>query len=349
MDSRLTVGIDVGGTKTAAVLMSGCRTVLADIVEPTDRSGTPEQSASQCRRLIDSLLETTRTAREALHAVGVGLPGLIAPDRTFRDSIILPAWRAVDFESLLGSRLDVPVTVDNDTTMAALGHIASLPPHGRPSCLVGLTLGTGVGGAVLLDGKPLRGSDGTAGQIGHLVVEPSGRQCDCGSKGCLNAYASGTAINARYAELKAEEARPHGSADVAAAVVSEFTAAAEVASNMDFRTALRKGDSAAERALREAVDALTTAVSGMVNVLNPEMVVLGGGVAALGRRLTDPVQAGVSRHAFPAPARRVRICVAAHGSLTGAVGAAVTAGLLGGTPPRSDSFRLCHTVERDTR
>ncbi|MDQ0958875.1 glucokinase [Streptomyces sp. B4I13] len=334
MDSRLTVGIDVGGTKTAAVLMSGCRTVLADTVEPTDRSAPPEQSASQCRRLIDSLLEMTHSARDALHAVGVGLPGLITPDRTFRDSIILPAWRDVDFESLLGSRLGVPVTVDNDTTMAALGHFASLRPHGRPRCLVCLTLGTGVGGAVLLDGKPLRGSDGTAGQIGHLVVEPSGRRCDCGSKGCLNAYASGTAISARYAELKAEESRPHD--------------ASAVASNIDLRTALRNGDDAAERALREAVNALTTAVSGMVNVLNPELVVLGGGVAGLGRRLTDPVQAGVSRHSFPAPARRVRVCVAAHGPLTGAVGAAVTAGMLSGTGP-SDSFRLCHTVERDTR
>jgi glucokinase len=335
VESRLTVGIDVGGTKTAAVLMSGPGEVLADTVEPTDRSGTPGQSASQCQRLIDSLFQKTHSPRDALHSVGVGLPGLIAPDRTFRNSIILPAWRDVDFESLLGSRLDVPVTVDNDTTMAALGHFASLRPHRRPRCLVCLTLGTGVGGAVLLDGKPLRGSDGTAGQIGHLVVDPSGRRCDCGSRGCLNAYASGTAISARYAELRAEESRPH---DVYAA-----------ASNIDFRTALHNGDSAAESALREAVNALTTAVSGMVNVLNPEMVVLGGGVAGLGRRLTDPVQAGVSRHAFPAPARRVRVCVAAHGPLTGAVGAAVTAGMPSGVPPRSDSFRLSHTVERDIR
>ncbi|MEU9220767.1 ROK family protein [Streptomyces sp. NPDC048376] len=313
MAERLTVGIDVGGTKTAAVLLSGTGEVLATVTEPTDRSHSPRQCADHAVALTEGLLRTAGRPRDALGAVGVGLPGLIAPDRTFRDSIILPAWRNVDFGACLEPRLNLPVVVDNDATMAALGHLAGLPERHRPSCLVCLTLGTGVGGAVLLHGVPMRGPDGTAGQIGHTTVDPTGRPCACGATGCLNAYASGTAITSRYLELRAEaRSGDDGGQDTAPGAVN-------------LAESLRRQDPSARRALDEAVRALVVSISGVVNVLNPELVVLGGGVADLGPSLTDPVQAGVARRSFPAPARRVRVCRAAHGSLTGAMGAAVTA------------------------
>ncbi|MEV5901416.1 ROK family protein [Streptomyces sp. NPDC052127] len=325
MENRFTVGIDVGGTKTAAVLISSTNKILAEITEPTNRSASPEQSAEHSEALIDRLLAEAQHARQSLEAVGVGLPGLIMPDRTFRDSIILPTWQNVDFQSLLQRRLGVPVVVDNDTTMAALGHLASILPGERPYCLVCLTLGTGVGGAVLLNGIPLRGIDGTAGQIGHMTVNPAGRNCACGSSGCLNSYASGTAITARYAELRAA-----GSPLDTAPEATEKRA--------DFRESLNMGDPQAHQALAEATTALIVAISNIVNVLNPELVVLGGGVAGLGSTLIDPVQREVSRRAFPAPARRVRVCTASHGSLTGALGAAVTAaGLVSTKQPTNNS------------
>ncbi|MFI1754280.1 ROK family protein [Streptomyces sp. NPDC020571] len=307
------MGIDVGGTKTAAVLLSGNGKVLATVTEPTNRSGSPRQCADHLVSLTDGLLRTTGRTRASLDAVGVGLPGLIAPDRTFRDSIILPAWRNVDFGSCLEPRLNIPVVVDNDATMAALGHLAGLPERQRPNCLVCLTLGTGVGGAVLLHGVPMRGPDGTAGQIGHTTVDATGRPCACGATGCLNAYASGTAITSRYLELRADaHSGDDGGGDTAPGAVN-------------LAESLRQEDPSARRALDEAVRALVISISGVVNVLNPELVVLGGGVADLGPSLTEPVQAGVSRRSFPAPARRVRVRRAAHGSLTGAIGAAVTA------------------------
>lgn len=334
MDNRLTVGIDVGGTKTAAVLISSTKKILAEITEPTNRSAPPEQSVEHSEALIDRLLRDTHHVRRSVEAVGVGLPGLIAPDRTFRDSIILPTWQNVDFQSLLQQRLGVPVIVDNDTTMAALGHLASIPPSERPRCLVCLTLGTGVGGAVLLNGIPLRGIDGTAGQIGHITVDPAGKNCDCGSAGCLNSYASGTAITARYAELSAAG--------------STLEAAPEAAARKaDFREALRTGDPQAQQALTEATTALIVAISNMVNVLNPEVVVLGGGVAGLGSTLIDPVQREVSRRSFPAPARRVRVCVASHGPLTGAIGAVVTAAELSSTR-RPNNLSNSHSAGRET-
>ncbi len=311
MAERLTVGIDVGGTKTAAVLLSGTGEVLATVTEPTNRSGTPRQCADHAVALTDRLLRTIDCPRSSLDAVGVGLPGLIAPDRTFRDSIILPTWRNVDFRSCLEPRLNLPVVIDNDATMAALGHLASLSERQRPHCLVCLTLGTGVGGAVLVEGAPMRGPDGTAGQIGHTTVDPTGHRCECGALGCLNAYASGTAISSRYRQLRADSGSDGGKSGAGETV--------------NLEESLRQNDPLARRALDEAVRALVISISGVVNVLNPEVVVLGGGVASLGPPLVDPVQTGVSQRSFPAPARRVRICQAAHGPLTGAIGAAVTA------------------------
>ncbi|MFJ9055574.1 ROK family protein [Streptomyces sp. NPDC102409] len=311
MRGCLTVGIDVGGTKTAAVLLADAGQVVARITEPTDRSGSPQEIAEFTEGLVDHLLREASCSRDLLKAVGIGLPGLITPGRIFRDSIILPAWRNVDFHSLLQPRLGVPLVVDNDTTMAALGHMATIPEHQRPSCLVCLTLGTGVGGAILLDGIPLRGIDGTAGQVGHTVVDPAGRRCDCGSLGCLNAYASGTAITERFLELQAEDPVP-----VSTTLVAE---------RVGLPQAISQGDPLARRALDEAVNALIVALSGIVNVLNPEIVVLGGGVASIGKEFIQSIQSRISERSFPAPARRVRVHQAAHGPMTGAIGAGVTA------------------------
>ncbi|WP_267914701.1 ROK family protein [Streptomyces microflavus] len=317
------MGIDVGGTKTAAVLLTDAGQVVASITEPTDRSGSPKEVAEFAESLVDHLLREASCSRDLLKAVGIGLPGLITPDRIFRDSIILPAWRNVDFQSLLQPRLGIPLVVDNDTTMAALGHMATIPKHQRPRCLVCLTLGTGVGGAILLDGIPLRGIDGTAGQVGHTVVDPAGRRCDCGNLGCLNAYASGTAITARYLELRADHTAP----------MSTKIAAERVG----LPQAISQGDPLARRALDEAINALIVALSGIVNVLNPEIVVLGGGVAGIGKAFIQPIQIGISDLSFPAPAQRVRVHQAAHGPMTGAVGAGVTAAELA---TRADSDAL---------
>lgn len=312
MQRQISIGVDIGGTKTAAALLSGSGEILATTTEPTDRSGTPTHAVGLAKALIVGLLREVGRSVGSLTAVGVGLPGLIRPDRIFHDSIILPTWHEVDFRAMLHAELAVPVVVDNDATMAALGHLSAIPPPQRPACLVCLTLGTGVGGAVLLDGEPLRGPDGTAGQVGHVVVEPAGRACECGSSGCLNAYASGTAIARRYVALQAESG-------------------GEPSGEVDIPGALSTGDPFAVTAVGEAVDALVTAISSVVNLFNPEVVVLGGGVANLGAALADPIRAGLARQPLPVPARRVRLHLAAQGPLTGAVGAAVAAARLDGT------------------
>jgi len=310
MDGRMTVGIDVGGTKTAVALLSFGQGVLATITEPTEPCSTPESIAARAEQQITRIIREVDGNPAQIVGIGVGLPGLITPERRFRDSIILPTWRDVDFSLLLEPRLGVPVTVDNDTTMAALGHMSSIPIESRPDCLVCLTLGTGVGGAILIQGTPLRGPDGTAGQLGHMVVDPGGRPCACGNIGCLNAYASGTAIAARYSALQtmagAEDlAKTNPPAHVWDALVSD--------------------DPLAQQAVDEAVEALAIAISNVVNTFNPELIVLGGGVARLGPQLIDPLRSSILKRAFAAPAGRVRICQASYGPLTGAIGAAITA------------------------
>lgn len=310
MGIRVTAGIDVGGTKTAAVLISDKPQPLTSMVEPTNRLSSPRRIAEKIGSMIDHLLRNVQESRASLNAIGVGLPGLITPNRIFRDSIILPTWQNVNFEELLSSRLHVPILVDNDTTMAALGHFASISTQQRPGCLACVTLGTGVGGAILMDGKPLRGPDGTAGQIGHMIIRPKGRRCSCGNLGCLNAYSSGTAIKSRYVELSDRERTPPDG---------------NIEETVDIEKLVNDGNPFMRTALNEAIEALITAFTSIVNLVNPEVIVIGGGVANLGLRILDPMRTVVAQQSFSLPANRVQIHKAAYGQLSGAMGAAISA------------------------
>jgi glucokinase len=296
------LGIDLGGTKTAFAVYSLRSGILFTELQSTRMLATPDETliAAVDQALCVAATHGIETSR--VQAMGLGLAGLINASGVFLNSIILPHWHDVDAATIVRRHLPIAVRVENDATMAAYAHFDGLSIS-RPAALACLTLGTGVGAAVLLDGSPLRGPDGTAAQLGHWSLDPNGPACECGGVGCLNVYASGTAISSRYAAL-------HDGEQIAAREVAHRA---------------RAGDSTAVSVLTDAGRYLGLALAGVVNVFNPDVIALGGSVVLSGSFLLSGARETMTRRAFTTPAQRVELKISQNPSLDGAIGAAKAA------------------------
>jgi glucokinase len=293
---RPVLGLDIGGTKLAAGVVDGSGDVLSFLVEPTRPEEGPERGLA---RLFD--LGRRAAAGHEVSAVGIAAGGpldaergvLVAPPH-------LPGWTDVPVAARAEAEFGRRAVLENDATAAAAGEFRYGAGRGRRN-LVYLTLSTGVGGGVVVEGKLLRGR-GNGGELGHVTVDWRGRECrGCGRRGCLEAYVSGTSI--------AERAREAGLA---------VTTAADVA------RAAAGGDPTARAVWDETVEALACGLTSLVNVFEPDVVVLGGGVSKTGEQLLGPVRERVRAGAM-GTAGEVEIVQAALGDQVGVVGAATVA------------------------
>ncbi len=310
----LHLGIDLGGTKIAVGLVDRAGAVCARHQQATPAGAGPEA-------VVTALAEAARAAcaaggvdLPAVAAVGVGAPG---PVDYARGRVVAPpnlsGCKEIPLRSALTEALGVPVQLDNDANAAALAEARFGAGQGG-SPLLYLTVSTGIGGALLLDGEPVRGAAGAAGELGHLVLQPGGPRCGCGGRGCLEALASGTAI--------AREARARLAAGDAPDWAAQLEGPLEALSAADVAGRAAGGDPVATAVIRDAMTALGYGVAGLVNALNPARVVIGGGLTALGSALFDPVRARVAAHCNPVAARAVTIAPAALGPDVGIIGAA---------------------------
>jgi glucokinase len=263
---------------------------------------------------VDAALQTAGLGRDNVAAVGMGVPGPM----DWRTGVLyqppnLPGWHNVPVADHMRERLDLPVYVDNDANVAAYGEYWSGAGQGVESMVL-LTLGTGLGGGVVLMGKLLRGIDGTAAEIGHLCVQRDGRQCNCGARGCLEAYASVTGMLRTTVE-GIEAGRETLLTDLCDNDLEKLTG--EMVSD-----AVAEGDEFAAWVMHETAVWLGTGIASLVNLLNPEKVVLAGGMIAAGDVLFNPVREAVETQSFEVPYRRVRIVPAGHGGDAGVIGAA---------------------------
>jgi glucokinase len=247
-------------------------------------------------------------------AVGVGAPGPSDPVAgVVFEPPNLAGWQDVPLAEMLAGRLGISTYVENDANAAALGERWAGAGHGLDD-IIYITVSTGIGGGLILGGRLYHGVSGTAGEIGHMVIVPGGPPCPCGRRGCLEAVASGTAI-AREARALVESGR----ATALSLVPRESLTAAEVA------RAAREGDAASREIFARAAAYVGTGVTNLVNLLNPAMVIIGGGVAKAGDLLLAPVRRIVLDEAFERPAAAVQIVPAALGDASGAIGAAAVA------------------------
>ncbi|QAY62074.1 ROK family protein [Xylanimonas allomyrinae] len=274
---RPTVGLDIGGTKTLAALLAPDGSVLAQTRIATGRG--PDAVIGGAVRAVQEVAERAGIEVAALDGVGVGVPGLVNhEDGTVRHAVNLGLEDAtLPLAVRLCAELGVGVVVDNDLNVAALGAAHLAPGHAvRPIDLAFLALGTGLAAGLVLDGVVRRGA-GAAGEIGHVPVVPDGPVCPCGQRGCLELYASGSAVDRLW---PARTDRP--------APVELFEAAAA-------------GDPAAQAARDTYADAVAAAIRMLVLSVDVRRVVLGGGVAQLGEPLLVAVRAALERQAMTSP------------------------------------------------
>ncbi len=258
-----------------------------------EKALSPEEMLDHIASAAESLVREVGPVR----ACGIGMPGQLDARRTVLERAInLPGWIDVPVPRLLSARLARPVILENDANCAAWGELSAGSGRGARS-LVLFTLGTGVGGGIVLDGDLWTGIGGAAGALGHLVVDPAGPPCGCGQRGCLEQFASASAVARRFGRGSADEA---------------FAAA-------------RDGNPVAISAVEAACRGLSIAVANMIHALQPEVVVIGGGMAAAGDALLEPVREDVGRRVRGAWLAGTRIELASLGDDAGWIGAALWA------------------------
>ncbi|MPZ22186.1 MAG: ROK family protein [Dehalococcoidia bacterium] len=303
-------GIDLGGTKIYSIVAGADGSVLGEDERPT----LPDHGLEVCiERMTESLAaaaSSAGTATSALAAVGVAAPGPIE----FRDGIVSAApnlgWTDVPLRSFLSDRLGVNVVLENDANAAAYGEF--IYGAGTPyDTIIYVTVSTGIGGGFILDRRLFQGASGAAAEVGHMVVEPDGPICNCGSVGCLEMLASGTAIG-RSATAAVEGGRDTILRELAADP-TEVTA--EVVAE-----AAARGDAVANEILDDAARYIGIAFGTLINLLNPQAIIVGGGVSRLGARMIEPITAEARRRSFRQSFEDCLILPAALGRRVGALG-----------------------------
>jgi glucokinase len=304
------IGLDVGGTKTAAIRVTVEGAVLARATLPTP--------ANDMQATLDTMVEASRSViTPEVRAIGIGAAGLVEKDTgrlTFAPNL---AWRNAPLAQHLWDALGLPTIADNDANAAAWGEFKLGSAAGRKHVLF-VGAGTGIGGAIIADGRLMRGAHGFAGEVGHIIVDPDGPLCGCGNHGCWEQFASGHAIT----RAGREAARQHPQSMIARRCGGD---PAQVTGQLVTESA-RAGDPVARGILAAVGRSLGEGLGGLANVLDPEIVVVGGGAAAAGNLLLGPARASFVV-AIEAAAHRppVPLVTASLENDAGAIGAAMMA------------------------
>lgn len=318
MDKRWIVGVDLGGTNIVVGLLPieggevlGLRSLPTD--PQRGAKFVVDRIVSMVEAAIGEVLSAHGGVRSEVAGVGIGSPGPL--DRKTGTVINTPnlGWRNFPLRDLIANAVNLPATLDNDANCATYGEWWLGAGRGTET-LVGLTLGTGIGGGVVLKGEIFHGCSDVAGEIGHMTIDSNGRRCKCGNYGCLEQYASGPAI-----ALRAVEGIEAGAetilVDMVGGKLEEITAATVYEATV-------QGDAYADEVMKETAKFLGAGVASIINILNPEMIVIAGGVTRAGEHLFEPLRAEVRRRAFRSAQECCRIVSAQLPGTAGLVGAA---------------------------
>lgn len=313
MAARRVIGVDVGGTK----LLAGAVDSEMRVHHRAQRTVAGLDQSTLLETIVDAVRETRHAAGDDVAAVGFGIPALI-DQRTGTAVISINLDLAdIPFRDVMAERLGLPVFVDNDANVAALAEHRAGAAQGSGEAVV-LTIGTGIGGGLILRGELYRGAIGAASELGHTVIDMDGPRCqgNCPNRGCLEALASGTALAREARRIAAE--RPDSGLGRAAQAGREL-------SGPLITELAHDGDEAAIAAITLIGERLGVGISSFVNIFNPEVVVIGGGVMAAGELLLAPARAVMAARALPPSRDEVRIVPARFGVEAGMVGAAALA------------------------
>jgi glucokinase len=293
---EIVLAVDLGGTNIRMAAVQSDGTIIRHSKRPTPLGLTPPALLALTGELAAECDPANRVS-----AIAYAPPANVGPEGVLRNLPNLPLLDGFALRDALEKQFGVPAIVENDATAAAIGE-SWLGASKGVSNSVMVTLGTGVGGGLIIDGKPLRGPDGAAGKIGHITVEPDGHPCGCGSRGCVEQYASATAIQRMAGEA--------GMTTKSSKQVYDMFVA---------------GDVKAAAVFRKMGTYLGIMLGGLVNSLNPEIIVIGGGAAAAWEAFSPHVRTEIDFRAFPEPAKRARLARSVLGDDAGIIGAARSA------------------------
>lgn len=312
--SRAIIGIDLGGTNVKTALVSEAKKILAKDSRPTRAEEGAQTVMGIMTDGVNAVLEEAGVDRGSILAAGVGAPGPVSWQKGIVHSMPnLPGWSNVPLAGEMAARLGFPCFLDNDANAACYGEYW-LGAGQDVDSMCALTLGTGVGGGIVLSGKLLRGIDGTAAEIGHIKVMRDGRPCGCGSKGCLEAYASVTGM-----VRTAVEGIEGGHRTVLTRLCN---GGLERITGKMISDGIAAGDAFCEWVMHETGTWLGLGIASLINLINPEKIVLCGGMIAAGSVLFDPIREVARANSFEVPGGRAQIVPAGLGADSGVIGAA---------------------------
>jgi glucokinase len=315
-DRIAAIGVDVGGTFIKAGLLRADGAVVDKRSAATEVDGGVDHVIGRIAGLIGDLHQAAAAAGLEVRAVGLGMPGTLSRRRGV---VIAPpnlrGWRNVPVVERLESLTGLRVVLDNDANLAALGEYRCGAGRGTRD-MVMLTLGTGIGGGIILGGKLWHGAGENAGEFGHAIAQPGGRRCGCGQLGCLEAYASAASTAVRAAEM-ITGGQPSCLKDILdRGGLLEAHHVVEAASG---------GDALAQRVWAETCRYLAVGCINIQCALDPERIVLAGGMSAAGERLLQPVRKAIAELGSESLGARARVCIAELGNDAGFLGAAMAA------------------------
>lgn len=299
-DAGYVAGVDMGATHLNIVVTNLGAQVVVEAEIPFDISAGPIACINQANKLLEKLLEQANLDLSRISAIGVGVPGPISADAGMVIAPpIMPGWDGFPIRDSLINQWGCPVTLNNDADLGALGEWAYGAARNENN-LAYIKVGTGVGAGLLINGRIYSGSSGAAGEIGHTTIDEDGPLCKCGNYGCLEASASGTAI-ASIAIKAIEQGQRTELANIKP--YQKITA-------KDIANAASRGDLFSQQLLAKAGSQIGSAIASLINLLNPEMIVVGGGLAQVGDLLLEPLRDAVKFRSLQATSKNVRISTA---------------------------------------
>ncbi|GFH73886.1 transcriptional regulator [Streptomyces diastaticus subsp. diastaticus] len=302
-DAGIVIGVDFGHTHLRVAVGNLAHQILAEEAEPLDVDASAEQGFDRAELLVGRLLDATGVDRAKVAGVGLGVPGPIdVASGMLGSTSILPGWSGTQPAHALGERLGVPVAVDNDANLGALGELVWGSGRGVRD-LAYIKVAGGVGAGLVIDGQIYRGPGGTAGEIGHITLDESGPVCRCGNRGCLETFTA-----ARYVLPLLEPT--HGAGLTMEKVV-------ELA---------QEGDPGCRRVVADVGRHIGSGVASLCNLLNPSRVVVGGDLAEAGELVLGPIRTSVGRYAIPSAARQLELVPGSLGGRAEVLGALASPG-----------------------
>ena len=311
------LAIDLGGTKIITAIISNKGQMIAREYCLTLADEGPQSVINRILSAIDHLLSLRNMESSKLGSISIASAGVIDLDRgVITSSPNLPGWHNIPLRDIIKERYGVNTFLINDADAAALGEHHFGAGKGVNN-LIYLTVSTGIGGGIIINGRLYTGLCGSAGEIGHMTIDVNGPKCNCGNIGCLETLASGTAV-AKEAIRRISQGERSSLTEIVEGKIENITAE-------EVSLAAQGGDSLALEVISKAATYLGAGMVNIVNIFNPEMIIVGGGMAKMGDLLLNPAKQVVRERAFSLPAQAVRIVLAQLGDDAGVLGAAIFA------------------------